>query len=118
MTMLGTVPSLVKYWKSSKCMEGLDWSKIRCLFNVSAFLLSSQVMNNWYIFYEFILAGYLLLLVKHLISMMTYGSLRATSTTQLLNVAVELNLHLLIYRAACCSHKLLVHLALHQFQQD
>ncbi|KAJ8499893.1 hypothetical protein OPV22_010445 [Ensete ventricosum] len=28
-TMLGTVPSLVKYWKSSKCMEGLDWTKIR-----------------------------------------------------------------------------------------
>ncbi|OAY70792.1 putative acyl-activating enzyme 18, peroxisomal, partial [Ananas comosus] len=28
-TMLGTVPSLVKTWKSSKCMEGLDWTKIR-----------------------------------------------------------------------------------------
>ncbi|THU73031.1 hypothetical protein C4D60_Mb04t18500 [Musa balbisiana] len=28
-TMLGTVPSLVKYWKSSKCMEELDWTKIR-----------------------------------------------------------------------------------------
>ncbi|KAG6528774.1 hypothetical protein ZIOFF_010959 [Zingiber officinale] len=28
-TMLGTVPSLVKYWKSSKCMERLDWSNIR-----------------------------------------------------------------------------------------
>ncbi|MQM10171.1 hypothetical protein Taro_043060 [Colocasia esculenta] len=30
-TMLGTVPSLVKTWKNSKCMEGLDWTKIRTL---------------------------------------------------------------------------------------
>ncbi|ONK65598.1 uncharacterized protein A4U43_C07F38730 [Asparagus officinalis] len=28
-TVLGTVPSIVKTWKSSKCMEGLDWTKIR-----------------------------------------------------------------------------------------
>ncbi|GAU41642.1 hypothetical protein TSUD_81280 [Trifolium subterraneum] len=28
-TMLGTVPSLVKAWKSTKCMEGLDWTKIK-----------------------------------------------------------------------------------------
>ncbi|KAK8962077.1 putative acyl-activating enzyme 18, peroxisomal [Platanthera guangdongensis] len=28
-TVLGTVPSLVKIWKSSKCMEGLYWTKIR-----------------------------------------------------------------------------------------
>lgn len=28
-TFLGTIPSLVKAWKSSKCMEGLDWGKIR-----------------------------------------------------------------------------------------
>ncbi|XP_073004994.1 probable CoA ligase CCL12 isoform X1 [Typha latifolia] len=28
-TMLGTVPSLVKTWKSSNCMEGLDWTRIR-----------------------------------------------------------------------------------------
>lgn len=28
-TILGTVPSLVKTWKMSKCMEGLDWTKIR-----------------------------------------------------------------------------------------
>ncbi|PSR90259.1 Acyl-activating enzyme 18, peroxisomal like [Actinidia chinensis var. chinensis] len=27
-TKLGTVPSLVKAWKSTKCMEGLDWTKI------------------------------------------------------------------------------------------
>jgi acetyl-CoA synthetase len=29
-TMLGVVPSLVKAWKSSDCMAGLDWSEIRC----------------------------------------------------------------------------------------
>jgi acetyl-CoA synthetase len=29
-TMLGVVPSLVKTWKGSGCMEGLDWSRIRC----------------------------------------------------------------------------------------
>ncbi|XP_055814588.1 probable CoA ligase CCL12 isoform X2 [Solanum dulcamara] len=28
-TVLGTVPSLVKTWKSTGCMEGLDWTKIR-----------------------------------------------------------------------------------------
>ncbi len=29
-TMLGVVPSLVKSWKASGCMDGLDWSSIRC----------------------------------------------------------------------------------------
>ncbi|KAM1472451.1 hypothetical protein ACFX13_029405 [Malus domestica] len=28
-TILGTVPSLVKAWKSTHCMKGLDWTKIR-----------------------------------------------------------------------------------------
>jgi acetyl-CoA synthetase len=28
-TMLGVVPSLVRAWRESGCMEGLDWSKIR-----------------------------------------------------------------------------------------
>ncbi|XP_068310642.1 probable CoA ligase CCL12 [Pyrus communis] len=28
-TILGTVPSLVKTWKSTRCMKGLDWTKIR-----------------------------------------------------------------------------------------
>ncbi|KAL1832011.1 hypothetical protein DCAR_0102027 [Daucus carota subsp. sativus] len=27
--VLGTVPSLVKTWKSTKCMEGLDWTNIK-----------------------------------------------------------------------------------------
>ena len=28
-TMLGVVPSLVRAWRSSGCMEGLDWTAIR-----------------------------------------------------------------------------------------
>ncbi|CAJ1938533.1 unnamed protein product [Sphenostylis stenocarpa] len=28
-TILGTVPSLVKTWKNTHCMEGLDWTKIK-----------------------------------------------------------------------------------------
>ncbi|KAJ7955414.1 acyl-activating enzyme 18 [Quillaja saponaria] len=28
-TILGTVPSLVKAWKNAGCMEGLDWTKIK-----------------------------------------------------------------------------------------
>ncbi|KAI3461883.1 hypothetical protein Pfo_018546 [Paulownia fortunei] len=28
-TILGTVPSLVKTWKSTRCMEGIDWTKIK-----------------------------------------------------------------------------------------
>ncbi|XP_021891165.1 probable acyl-activating enzyme 18, peroxisomal isoform X2 [Carica papaya] len=30
-TILGTVPSLVKTWKSTNCMKGLDWTKINTL---------------------------------------------------------------------------------------
>jgi len=29
-TMLGLVPSIVKSWKNTKCMESLDWSSIKC----------------------------------------------------------------------------------------
>ena len=28
--MLGLVPSIVKHWKHTKCMEGLDWKNIKC----------------------------------------------------------------------------------------
>jgi len=28
-TVLGTVPSLVRTWKGSGCMENLDWSSVR-----------------------------------------------------------------------------------------
>ena len=30
-TLLGTVPSLVRAWRQSQCMRGVDWSKIRTL---------------------------------------------------------------------------------------
>ncbi len=29
-TVFGLVPSLVKAWRASKCMEGLDWSNLKC----------------------------------------------------------------------------------------
>ncbi|KAL4458608.1 hypothetical protein ABPG75_013473 [Micractinium tetrahymenae] len=29
-TMLGVVPSIVKGWRAGECMQGLDWSCIRC----------------------------------------------------------------------------------------
>jgi acetyl-CoA synthetase len=29
-TMLGVVPSLVKAWRASGCLDGIDWSAIRC----------------------------------------------------------------------------------------
>ena len=29
-TMLGLVPSIVKHWKNTKCMEGLNWNNIKC----------------------------------------------------------------------------------------
>lgn len=29
-TMLGVIPSFVKYWKSSKCMEQFNWDAIKC----------------------------------------------------------------------------------------
>jgi acetyl-CoA synthetase len=29
-TMLGVIPSIVRHWKNTKCMETLDWSNIKC----------------------------------------------------------------------------------------
>jgi acetyl-CoA synthetase len=29
-TMLGVVPTLVRHWRSTRCMESCDWSAIRC----------------------------------------------------------------------------------------
>lgn len=29
-TMLGVVPSIVRHWKNSSCMENLDWNTIKC----------------------------------------------------------------------------------------
>jgi acetyl-CoA synthetase len=30
-SMLGVIPSFVKYWKSTQCMEKFDWNAIKCL---------------------------------------------------------------------------------------
>ena len=29
-TMLGVIPSIVRHWKNTKCMETFDWTKIKC----------------------------------------------------------------------------------------
>ncbi|CAM8961412.1 unnamed protein product [Rhodiola kirilowii] len=39
-TSLGTVPSLVKTWKNTKCMDGLDWS------NIKVFASTGEVSNE------------------------------------------------------------------------
>lgn len=51
-TMLGVVPSLVKAWRASRCMEGLDWSAIR------AFSSTGECSNAEDMFYLMSLAGY------------------------------------------------------------
>ena len=51
-TMLGVVPSLVRTWRSSGCMEGLDWSAIR------AFRSTGEPSNGDDYLYLMALAGY------------------------------------------------------------
>ena len=51
-TMLGVVPSLVRTWRSSGCMEGLDWSAIR------AFSSTGEPSNGDDYLYLMALAGY------------------------------------------------------------
>ena len=51
-TMLGVVPSLVRSWKTSGCMQGLDWSAIR------AFSSTGECSNPQDMFYLMSLAGY------------------------------------------------------------
>jgi acetyl-CoA synthetase len=44
--MLGVIPSIVKHWKTSTCMESLDWNVIRC------FSSTGEVSNPeemWYL---------------------------------------------------------------------
>jgi len=51
-TMLGLVPSIVKHWKNSKCMEGLDWNTIKCfsstgeVSNAKEYTYLSKLANN------------------------------------------------------------------------
>ena len=51
-TMLGVVPSLVRAWRSSGCMEGLDWSAIRI------FSSTGEPSNGDDYLYLMALAGY------------------------------------------------------------
>ena len=51
-TMLGVVPSLVRTWRSSGCMEGLDWSGIR------VFSSTGEPSNGDDYLYLMALAGY------------------------------------------------------------
>ena len=50
--MLGLVPSLVRAWRQSECMRGLDWSKIR------VFSSSGECSNPTDMLYLMHLAGY------------------------------------------------------------
>lgn len=43
-TMLGVVPSIVKHWLKTKCMEGLDWNSIKC-FSSTGEVSNSKEMN-------------------------------------------------------------------------
>ena len=51
-TMLGLVPSIVKHWKNTKCMEGLDWTNIHCfsstgeVSNAEEYKYLSALANN------------------------------------------------------------------------
>lgn len=51
-TMLGLVPSIVKHWKNTKCMEGLDWNTIKCfsstgeVSNADEYTYLSKLANN------------------------------------------------------------------------
>lgn len=45
-TMLGVVPTMVKAWRASACMEGLNWAKIRCFSSTGE---SSQAEDMFYL---------------------------------------------------------------------
>ena len=51
-TMLGVVPSLVNTWKTSSCMQGLDWSEIK------AFSSTGECSTPKDMFFLMSLAGY------------------------------------------------------------
>ncbi|PCI32626.1 MAG: AMP-dependent synthetase [Flavobacteriaceae bacterium] len=50
-TMLGVIPSFVKYWKQSQCMEKYDWTAIKC------FSSTGEVSNPTEMEYLMDLAG-------------------------------------------------------------
>jgi acetyl-CoA synthetase len=51
-SVLGLVPSIVKSWRESKCMEGLNWSAIKC------FSSTGECSNSQDYLYLMALAGY------------------------------------------------------------
>ena len=51
-TMLGVVPSLVRAWKNTECMKGLDWSAIK------AFSSTGECSNSEDMLFLMSLAGY------------------------------------------------------------
>ena len=51
-TMLGVVPSLVRSWKNTECMKGLDWSAIK------AFSSTGECSNSEDMLFLMSLAGY------------------------------------------------------------
>ena len=48
-SMLGVVPSIVRAWRASECLEGLDWSAVRCFSSSGEVrpLLHAGLMLNW-----------------------------------------------------------------------
>lgn len=50
-TMLGVIPSIVKHWKASGCMEGFNWNAIKC------FSSTGEVSNPTEMVYLMQLAG-------------------------------------------------------------
>lgn len=50
--MLGVIPSLVRHWRQTRCMEGLDWSAIR------AFSSTGECSEPGDMFYLMYLGGY------------------------------------------------------------
>ena len=51
-TMLGVVPALVRHWKNTQCMEGFDWSSIKC------FSSTGEASNETDMIYLSALAGF------------------------------------------------------------
>lgn len=49
-TMQGCVPSLVKSWRHSSCMDGLDWSSLRCVYLTPLGIPSSFSRNSWILY--------------------------------------------------------------------
>lgn len=121
MTVLGTVPSIVKTWRSTRCMEGLDWTKLKynshCLVHnpkiQKKLVLTIVIQLDLQIF-----SGHWRLPVKHLMLMMTFGFLQGLTTNLSLNVVAVLSSHLLTSKGMFCNHKRLERLALLQWQQD